>query len=368
VLIEVRGSYFNNNFGDLLLLWRTCDILERAGAKITMPMVPDEIQKLARVRAVDHDKTPGLNDRVSGVVYGGGGYLGEVGRYPYILEFRRDLRYNIPGIATRCRGIPYAVIGVGGGRIHSPLTRMLMRSFLNGADMLALRDQESIDYLKRYQVKKEPRLIGDGILCLGELKYPKGTSHELTEWRTQGLKVVGLHLTSLERMPVNEVILDVTQQQLRKNSQMRIIALLDQKGESSSNLKSAQAEARLRFGKNLCRCNTYEDPWDFVELIQGVDVIVTNKLHVAICGAALGKRVISVPTMPKTKRYFLEMGLSHLCLDKDSAGFSAEFGNLLSELLRDECAVQTAPVRRSVEASRKYEDSLVAFVEKLRQG
>lgn len=353
--IEIRGSFYNNNFGDLLLLWSTSFAVMNSGCNYATNTIPKNILKLARVE-------PNNTKNIDAVIYGGGGYLGETGKFPLILDLRRDIRYNIPGIIYRLKNIPYAVIGAGGGRIVNPITRFLLNQFLSGANYIALRDKESIDYLPKI---KNINLIGDAILCLSELNYPLGNVDQRINDFTKNKISIGLHLTSTERMPINKEIFNILNKKSLENKNIRFVALTDQIGESSSNLRLAQKEAINCLGKEICVFNEYEDPWDFVEIIKNLDIVITNKLHVGIVALSFGKKVIATPTMPKTHRYYKGLGLSHLCLDSNSNDFIKNFDKLISSYLLDDDKNSYKVKVSSIELSKKYYTDIKNFLDSI---
>ena len=143
---------------------------------------------------------------------------------------------------------------------------------------------------------------------------------------------------------------------------VRVIALRDQVGVGSSSLEAFQKEAVEFFGADRCIANDYRCPWDFLELLKAVDVIVTNKLHVGICGLALGRKVISVPNMPKTKRYYDEMDLPHLCLNPEKLDFGTQFRAVLRRIHINDATLRTTPSDASMERSRQYRQTVADFL------
>jgi len=61
----------------------------------------------------------------------------------------------------------------------------------------------------------------------------------------------------------------------------------------------------------------YRGHWEFVSLLDRLDMIFTSKLHVGIVSSTLGKNVVAVPYHSKTVRFYNQIGNGDRCLNHD---------------------------------------------------
>ena len=150
-MLAIHGAYYDNNFGDLLLLkifenWA----IAATGDQIAYPLVPGREQ--SRFSTYFPDAAYGLGQRRSwnGLIYGGGGHFGEPdassrkgykGYRSWSLRF--FLRHVLPAELCIRQGIPYAIAGVGVGPLSNPVVRRQVQRIFRHAAVVSVRDAES---------------------------------------------------------------------------------------------------------------------------------------------------------------------------------------------------------------------------------
>jgi len=311
--VALHGSYYAENFGDVLLLALFNKWIRQAvpGCRVALPAALPEIR--THVGADPIGPTAGLLSS-DVLIFGGGGYFGEPpeGARNWALHFIR--RHGSVGLAFAARRRPFAIIGVGAGPLSNAVARMVALRLFKRADVVAVRDEESKSYLVDYGVdENEIAITADAALTLTVDDIP-GEAFEYVDRLVEpapASRWIGVHLSG---SAAHERSLAVLREGIieysRRYPEIGVVLLADSKGQDQrSNIEILSKALHCP-----CVMAPYVNPWIVSALLARIDLVITTKLHVGIVASALGKPVLSFPKHWKTPRFFRQLGASERCL------------------------------------------------------
>lgn len=308
--IALHGSYYYQNFGDILML----DIMTKwikeynNEYKVFLPHASEEITQNI---GADGYGTKSLL-KADALVYGGGGYLGEPPSKKYLWGLRAALRHTPAGSIMKMQNKPYAIVGVGVGPISNPITRKSFTYLCKNANILAVRDEESRNYLLEYGLSEEKVLQTSDIVMqlkredIGK-EYFKQANTDLAQLK-QPIKI-GIHLGANPFAENTELLKEEIIQIAKRNKDIGLVLLRDGWGPHPQvlhDIKKALPEQSLVI--------PYNNHWYFSAVLGSLDLVITTKLHVGITATALGKVAISISAHGKTPRFYKQIGASERCI------------------------------------------------------
>ena len=323
--IALHGSYFGHNFGDILLMMIYTKWIQELGFNVELPFTSEENNKV-----IGADGNFGFNSlkRAEALVYGGGGYFGEKPSGKLRWGFRNIKRHYPAGAFARMQKKPYAIIGVGAGPITNRLTRELFVSLCSNAEILAVRDEESKDYLISYGVKPDNILVtADAVIQLNKKDIDEEyllEAEKIIEGFPFPIKI-GAHLAGVNDQ--HYIVKDLLKF-MRKNPDIGVILLSDSPKVMSINKKINEKIP------NQSVVVPYKHPWILSAILSSLDLVITTKLHVGITSIALKTPVLSIPIHPKTPRFFKQINMDEFCIPLNDL-HSGEMFNRLSSITHD---------------------------------
>jgi len=314
--IIIQGAGFADNFGDVLFYDIFIKEAMSQGINIDFFSTNEKVTKHLPLNEKNNSKSK-LSKlmRSEGIVFIGGGYMGEQPYKSKVLRYRWGLSTikNILGVGLL--GVLFnkriIVIGVGSGPVSNPLTRWVIRRICNKADHVLARDQESYEALKKMKVKNDSFIVTtDTVLALG--KYYTPTSFDFG-----AEKIVTLHLSeSPDVCEKSKTVVEDLTRFLKENPDYGLVAITDHNTDG-------QVRA-IHYLENVFEedvlIHKYESPTQLINVLYSSDLIITNKLHVGIVAAVLGKSVVSLPNHPKVKGFFKQIGEAGRCIDFKKIG------------------------------------------------
>lgn len=312
--ISLHGSYYIDNFGDVLL----CDIIKEItqnsyDCEISIPYATDIFMKMLGENIESNPRDIFKSDFI---LFGGGGYLGEPNVNVTYWSWRLIKRYLVTGAILRILKKPYAIYGVGAGPINHYLARKLTVFFCNGAKEIVVRDEESKDYLQRYGVKQEVKLATD-MAILVEPTYISNENKNIIKeelYKFKDKKKIFLHLAISPdykknnmgngvKYIINDLIKIV-------NTHKDVAIILGCDSNMSAQVKIAN-EIVSSFPENSTLILEYKNPNLLIAALNEMDIVITTKLHVGIVGTALRKNVLAFSGHQKIKRFYKQLNCSN---------------------------------------------------------
>lgn len=299
--IAIFGALWTPNFGDVLLAKMFKDEFLKYGCDVKFPNASEAVKRKLDSRGSFYDLLA-----ADTVVFCGGGYFSEPPGLRAKWAFSRYKR--LFWVATFCRVFrkPYWVLGVGAGPLKSRVSRWMVKHVCRGAKLVAVRDHESRRVVSEVSGSSNVLLVADYVLTMKERKAPVCSNPPK----------LGLHITINAKATI-PVLLDYM---VRFGGNYDLYFIEDHSGEYEK-VRSVFPRVREMFGANVIKYKN--DTNGFIDQIDRLDYIITNKLHVGILSCVLKKHVCSFPYHDKVERFYEEIGRKELFLkwdgDKDKA-------------------------------------------------
>lgn len=310
--ISLHGSYYFNNYGDILLVNIFYDWIKEMfpNAKINLPLVDKK-------KIVDlPNATTGIINffRSDALVYCGGGYFGEQPRHRLYWSLRNFKRHVIIGLFAILFKIPYAIIGVEFGPISYKWFKTIVIFLAKRAKVLVVRNEESLIFLKENGVQNVI-LSNDAVLSL----VPKSNYDICTSDK------ILIHVPCFYLFPerIYQLLDAIIEGESNRNKDFFLEFISDDTYEPYSHPKCKNLMDYLKKRNVKFSFHKYIGCEDLINTIQSASYVFTTKLHVGITAAALNKRVFSLYAHPKTYRFHKQIGNEKFCFSiKDSCNLS----------------------------------------------
>lgn len=308
----LHGAYYGDNFGDMLLLGLFCKWIRGSvdGVAVSLPFAQE------RVRCILGAQYRGFRRLLTAnaLVYGGGGYFGEQPYNPIRWGYVNLARHAPAATVMRARRKPFAIIGVGVGPITNIWTRKAVLRACAAAEVLAVRDEESYDYLRRIGLRRSDVVItADAALTIGEEHNVAAREIEPSTMGKQSLRI-GVHLYTPKAMAgIVEPAVVAIHAFVQDHPETEFVFFDDTSVGLSKEIATLRNQFMQRWPTRI-RYQHYKDVWSLVALIRSLDMVVTTKLHVGIVAMALGIPVAAFPYHPKVERLYRQVGASEHCV------------------------------------------------------
>jgi len=307
--VVVHGSYFADNYGDTLLVKIMCDkVAQLIGRENVYLAVEGHAQEQARIGYPVASEA--VQSQVSHIIYGGGGYLGERGRgfIDNLVWSARNYKRHLSW-RGRYRRARTAVIGAGFGPLSNAVLRTKICRLVNEAEVVLLRDQESLNFMRDYGVD-HPN--SDTCVDLA-LSLP------IVECERTG---VAVHAENLSEEELGSVF-----RAIRSSFGVNAVdVIFDNAGGDTSENRRKYDVAAGKAGIEKLSYYPYVGVEETLLAVTKYALVITSKLHVGITTIAQGGRVISIPSHQKTIRLYRQLSVDKFCIPRNS---------LSEKLLRD---------------------------------
>lgn len=305
-IISLHGSYFGNNYGDILLVNLFARWIREACPNVIINMPKG---KCSKANDLEYDTTGFINlFRSKALVFCGGGYFGEQPQNPKKWAIRNFLRHGIIGLFAIIFRIPFIIVGVEFGPISSLWFRKYCIWMAKHAKHLVVRNPESLLFVQNNGITNA-KLSADAILALSTIIDPCETNKE-------SCPIVLIHFNGIEKYSQNYTyfISKIAESARSCLGDFKLLFISDGPGycyeapyfkETFSHLKDLHIEYTILEYTN---CN------NLIQIINSASYVFTTKLHVGITAAALKKNVFSIWMHPKTPRLHNSIINGHNCI------------------------------------------------------
>ncbi|MGJ3253290.1 MAG: polysaccharide pyruvyl transferase family protein [Elainellaceae cyanobacterium] len=324
-MLAIHGAYYDNNFGDLLLI----KIFENwaksaANLPVVYPLVPKKEQP--RYDKFFPDSHYGI-DRPKdwhALIYSGGGHFGEPdqssrkgykGYRSWGLRF--FLRHVLPAELCIRNQVPYAIAGVGVGPLSNLMVRREVRRIFDHADLISVRDEESHEFVQKQLGIQDVHLVPDAALTVSKDDLPAAALDTATQVLGDygDRPLFGIHHPRyiLAETPQAEALRASLIVALAAASDMVPVVFADDGNSKYSEPCERLAELIRNSTGKPCLAIPFKGVWETVALISKFSAVMTTKLHVSILAYAMGIYCESFAVHPKVARFYRQIGRSHQC-------------------------------------------------------
>lgn len=304
-IVSLHGSYFTNNYGDVLLVNLFYNWIREAFPSIiiNLPLVDKK-----KINEMPEPSTVGIVNLIKSdcLIYCGGGYFGEQPGSKLKWSLRNFYRHGIVGIIALLFHIPIAIIGVEIGPISTKWFRNIVLWIVKKSKVIVVRNQESYDYLQTYGVNSVI-VAADAVLSLNDC-FPK----EVIQSTSGACKIV-LHLPGYTKYKEElESFVNALCNCLSSNNKFQLVFVEDIPHQYSNNyhqLFKIVSQKGLEYS-----VMKYAGMKPLMAVISESYAVFTTKLHVGITAAAFNKKVFSIYAHPKTVRFHHQIDNDVNCL------------------------------------------------------
>lgn len=243
------------------------------------------------------------------LVYIPGGYFGEGHAYRFRDVLIHFLRFLPVGLLVAALKKPIAIVGIGAGPIRSPALRWPIRFIASRASVVVARDVTSVQALMEIGVP-QVTLGSDPILASDVLDRTLPTDQTAALFEPHDARrTVFIHYNhSIEAM---RSFAGLVRGGAFPADRYRIIVGSDQELTNDAALLQEFRSLALADVEHFI----YGDPYELVDLLQRVDLVLTCKLHVGVVAAMFGRSVVCAAEHPeKSRRFYLQMGCPDRCV------------------------------------------------------
>jgi len=285
-----------------------------------------------------------------GLIYIPGGYFIQEKNPSLKSSLFRFFRYIPIGLKCNIMKIPICIIGIGAGPINSKILKYGIKKICEKASCITVRDKKSLNTLQN-MCKCNLYNYGDMILSF-ELKSKRKVTEQIKlvqQWADQK-KIVIIHY--------NHSIVA-----LKLFS--KIVKRIKEKGfkciVSSDSILANENELFKIFTKNTDNDIyhfKYDDPFEFLELINMADLIITCKLHAGVVASLFGKSVVCTAiNSEKTRRYYEQIERLDCYRNIENVTLDSLY-SLVENALNKPI---TIPIK-IIEESKKHQNILCKFI------
>lgn len=291
------GSHRSNNFGDSLLAYLFAKSVSSQGWGVIAPTLNSEAARaISTVARIENGAA------ADAVVMHGGGYFGEPpSGTPTRWAFKFMRNHFLPNAANLIKRKPLIISGVGVGPIRSPIAKVQLHSLFQRANLVSVRDEESRRWLEIVGVKRQIEVIPDLALAVRAL------APELLSSQPPARRFITVHLGGDCEGLLPTEVLCAGLAKLAKEGGMEVALVDDHEGDAARAGFCRSVAAQLSTLGVGATYHPYSRMDDLLKIIESSAIILTDKLHVGICGTGLGSVVVSFPKHSKTSRFYAQM-------------------------------------------------------------
>ena len=312
--VVVHGAFEGANFGDTLLLRLFAD---RARLRGVQRVYATNVSRHAanfcnvipmRRRAAILSGMP--------IVFCGGGYFGEppLDLFKWRLQlWRKHLSVGVPAALLKRSS---AILGVGVGPLASWWVRWPVALVFRSATVCAVRDQESVDFTRNY-LNPNCLQVADTVLgCTqDELLSIAGSTPAAIPASSSAARRIVVHLSGgSDDRAARRALAGAIESLVREHDDVHLVLLSDKDPGRELDFFAWFDASGSRVTKA-----TFVDPAQALLEMWHSWGVITTKLHVGICAAVMGKRVLSTPRHPKTLRLYRQLNRMDACTPLDAA-------------------------------------------------
>ncbi|MDR3690382.1 MAG: polysaccharide pyruvyl transferase CsaB [Fimbriimonas sp.] len=287
------------NIGDDAIALGLVHGLGNAGYDITvMTGRPEETNRLYGFSVVDRRDFKAIEmqmEQCDALVFPGGSIFQDVTSVKSVAYYSKLI-----GMAKKAKK-KVLLLAQGVGPLDSFFGKRMAASAFNDADVISVRDPESIQTLKSLGVRKTPRLTADSAFLLP----PVQASDEGQGFTVAGMKSVGISVRPLDRkIDVASIFGDFCRL-LYQSGSMPVLIEMDREEDGP-----LIAEISKRQGGKIPDLRKLTTPMQLQQRMSRMDSIVGTRLHAGILAATVGIPPLMVNYDPKVAAFskMMELG------------------------------------------------------------
>lgn len=308
----IHGMMTSQNFGDVLLAQIVTGWLrELTSAELLTAHAAPDVQQILGTRNAK------ASDYLSadGVLLSGGGYFQMMDRGYHAQK--RFVKNTYPLHVGQLLGKPTAMIGVGVDKLPHRSMRMMLRRLLNHSVAVGVRDPNSLAFAKQLGPRRPPTLTNDLVFALREsdIVPEKSAAAGALIAELGRERVVGLHLSGTSSESEDYARLHARLKQLLASApeDTAFLVIEDHASKGGKGQVEALRELQSYLPDSKSRFVPYAGTAEMLAVLNRLDAVFTNKLHVGLAAAAMGTMPFSLAKNRKNIGSFAALGIGDNC-------------------------------------------------------
>lgn len=287
------------NIGDDAIALGLVHGLGNSGYDITvMTGRPEETNRLYGFSVVDRRDFKAIESQISqcdALVFPGGSIFQDVTSVKSVAYYSKLI-----GMAKKAKK-KVLLLAQGVGPLDSFFGKRMAASAFNDADVISVRDPESMQTLKSLGVRKSPRLTADSAFLLPAVQ----PTDEGQGFTVGGMKTVGISVRPLDRKTDVASIFGDFCRLLYQGGSMPVLIEMDKEEDGP-----LIAEIAKRQGGKIPDLRKMTTPMQLQQRLSRMDSIVAMRLHAGILAATVGIPPFMINYDPKVAAFskMMELG------------------------------------------------------------
>ncbi len=310
--IGVLGYYGTRNLGDEAVLQGLLRALESAapGSRFVVyatdpaSVAPHSALEVRRVRVYNFAAMLRAVREIDALVIGGGGVLHDH-------SLAAPSRYLLWAAAARLRGRRVMLAAVGVGPVRTIIGAAQIRAVARLADMVSVRDESSLKWLRRIGVKKEAEILADPALLVCADPVERATAgagpavFALRKWPPLRSAYEGLahRLAEAADAVVREL-----------DTRAVLMPFHSQRDDEFC----AVVQGMMKRAERASVVPRPASPQDAIEQLARARVVVSMRLHGLMLAAGTGVPLVAVACDEKLASFMAAIGQEESCLPLDT--------------------------------------------------
>ncbi|MFI5386564.1 MAG: polysaccharide pyruvyl transferase CsaB [Fimbriimonadales bacterium] len=295
----LSGYFGSGNIGDDAILLGFVQGLGDTQHELTvLSGAPEETYRLYGLRSVPRKEMSRVKeaiDRCDALVFPGGSIFQDVTSFASVAYYSKLVSM------AKSKKKKVILLGQGVGPLKGFLGRRSAASAFNMADVIAVRDAQSVVTLRDIGVKVQPRVTAD---CAFMLPKPREVDNQ-QGFNVGNMKSVGISVRPHGKSKDTIRLFGELTRLLFKNNCMPVLIEMDKAADGPLILEIAKAQ-----GGKIPDLRKIQTPMQLQQRLSRMDSIIAMRLHAGILAATVGIVPLMVSYDPKVTAFakLLDMG------------------------------------------------------------
>lgn len=306
--IVISGYYGFGNAGDEAMLAAMIEVLTELASDIMITVIsgnPEDTRNRHGVGAVyrlNYPEIARILTRSQLLISGGGSLLQDV-------TSERSLYYYLSiMLLAKKLGTPVMLYAQGIGPVQGAFARSAMRYIGNMVDLITVRDEGSLEELKRLNVMKPPiHVTADPVLAMHQVDKQIGRRILRKAGVESNIPLIGISVREWKDWKHYKQVLVEAADQLAEEFGAKIVFLPMQWPEDCA----VSRKMAIRTKKNAIVLDEEYTTSELLSLVGNFDMLIGIRLHALIFAAVMHVPMVGISYDPKIERFLESLGECH---------------------------------------------------------
>jgi len=288
----MSGYFGSGNIGDDAILLGLINGLGQSKHQVTvLSGAPEETFRLYGLSAVPRREMDRVKDAIEScdaLVYPGGSIFQDVTSFKSVLYYSQLVKI------AKSKGKKVILLGQGVGPLTGFLGKRAAASAFGMADVVAVRDPQSVATLKEIGVKNPPRITADSAFMLPAPKLDEAQQG----FNVGAMKSVGISLRPHGKSKQVVQLFGELTRLLFQNNYMPVLIEMDRNEDGPLIQEIAKAQ-----GGKIPDLRKLQTPMQLQQRLARMDSVIAMRLHAGILATTVGLSPLMVSYDPKVTAF-----------------------------------------------------------------